>query len=330
MKLGIIGTGTIVHEFLPQIKQIGEVEIVAIQGTRRSQKQLEQLCKEYKVPHAVNDFYELCRLDIDTVYIAVPNFLHFEFCKLALEHGLNVIVEKPATSNIKELDYLAKLAEEKELFLFEAITTLYFKNFKKMQEWLPRIGDVKLVDAQFSQYSRRYDAFKKGEVLPVFDPEKSGGALMDLNLYNLHLVMGLFGEPKKATYFANIERKIDTSGVLVMEYPHFKAVCSAAKDCKGVANAIIQGTKGCIKTTLSPNLIGEVILELNDGTIETYDDGMSCNRVMPEFNAFINAINAKDLSFCQKMLEKSIAVSRVQTKARLNAGIHFPADGDEQ
>lgn len=273
-----------------------------------------------------DDFEELCATGIDTVYIAVPNFLHFDYCRRALENGLNVIVEKPMTSNLAEAKILEKLAKERNLFLFEAITTLYLPNYLKIQEWLPRIGEIKLVESQYSQYSRRYDAFRQGQILPAFDPKKAGGALMDLNLYNLHYVMGLFGMPEKFKYYANIERKIDTSGTLIMQYPTFIAICTAAKDCRGLYGGIIQGTVGCIRSSYPANLIGEVTLELNDGTVEKFDDGSAKARLIPEFSAFIKAINEKDYAFCYEHLSMSLNVSMVQTQARLEAGIEFPAD----
>ena len=52
--------------------------------------------------------------------------------------------------------------------------------------------------------------------MPAFDPAFSGGALMDINIYNIHYVVGLFGKPKNIEYYPNIERGIDTSGVLII------------------------------------------------------------------------------------------------------------------
>ena len=326
MKLGIIGSGIIVQEFLPKLVCMDGLEVIGIQDIKDMIGQVQTLCDKYHIPCATWDFDELCASGIDTVYVAVPNFLHFDYCKKALEKGLNVIVEKPITSNIEEAELLSSIAKEKKVFLFEAVTTLYLPNYLKIKEWLPRIGDIKIVQSQYSQYSRRYDAFKEGQILPVFDPAKSGGALMDLILYNLHYVMGLFGEPVNYKYYANIERDIDTSGILMMEYPTFHAVCIAAKDCKGTYGGIIQGTLGCIKSSYPANLIGEVTLELNDGTIEKYDDGSAKERLIPEFEVFIRTINEKNYEFCYECLNKSLNVSKVQTKARLDAGIIFAAD----
>jgi len=317
MKLGIVGSGMIVQEFLPSLVKLEGLEIVGMQGTKASIGKVEEICIKYGIPNFTDDFDELCEFGIDTVYIAVPNFLHFEFCKKALEKGLNVIVEKPMTTNYKEAEKLSGLAKEKKLFLFEAITTLYFENYKKIKGWIEKIGDVKLVQSQYSQYSSRYDAFKRGEILPVFDLQKAGGALMDLGLYNLHYVV---------KYYANLERNIDTSGVLMMEYENFNAMCVCAKDSEGERIGVIQGSKGKIISEEAPGLVGKVTLKLYDGTTESFDDGFSKDRAVPEFKAFIRAVNENDLEFCYKQLGKSLLVSEVQTKARIEAGIRFPQD----
>ena len=326
MKLGIVGSGLIVQEFLPELVKLDGVKVVGIQGTPKSKEQVKELCAANGVNHAVVSFQELTALDIDTVYIAVPNFLHFLYGKKALEAGLNVIMEKPITSNLTEAEELRRLAQQKGLFLFEAVTTVYFDSFRKIREWLGRIGTVKMVHCNYSQYSRRYDAFRAGETPPVFDPAKSGGVLMDLNLYNIHLVMGLFGKPENAVYYANVERNIDTSGTLVLRYPGFIATCTAAKDCSAPFSIVIEGTDGYITTQCPPNSISEVKLHLNGKTEDTCYDRTAMTRLIPEFRFFIDCINRKDMDSCMERLNESIAVSEVQTKARLACGIVFAAD----
>ena len=65
---------------------------------------------------------------------------------------------------------------------------------------------------------------------------------MDLSLYNLHYVMGLFGKLVEAKYYSNIEKNIDTSGLLVLKYPSFIACCVGVKDSHGMYGGMIQGT----------------------------------------------------------------------------------------
>ena len=231
MRLGIIGSGMIVNDFLEIIPYLDGIELRGIYGRKSSEEKLNKLKNENNIKEIFYDYEELLKSDIDTVYIALPNNLHFEFSKKALEANKNVIVEKPITSNYKEAKILSDLARERKLFIFEAITTEYLPNYLKIKELLPKLGDIKIVQCNYSQYSSRYNSFKEGKVLPAFDPAFSGGALMDINIYNIHYVVGLFGKPKNIEYYPNIERGIDTSGVLMLDYNKFKCVCVGAKDC---------------------------------------------------------------------------------------------------
>ena len=159
---------------------------------------------------------------------------------------------KPLTSTLREGEELAELARKQRLFLYEAITTIYQPDYAALKAQLYRIGTVELVSCNFSQYSSRYEAFRRGKIHPVFDPEKSGGALMDLNLYNLHWMLGLFGTPEQVEYYANMEHGIDTSGVLLLQYPDFQAVILATKDCAAPSRYIIQGTEAIYCRTPLP------------------------------------------------------------------------------
>ena len=146
---------------------------------------------------------------------------------------------------------------------------------------------------------------------------------MDLSIYNIHYVMGLFGRPESISYFPNIERNIDTSGVLVMLYPKFSAVCSAAKDCDGDIGGIIMGTKGFIKSDMKPNVVGNAKLQLRDGTTEVYEESFTDRRMIPEFTQFIRAVKEKDYDFCYANLAKSLEVNEVLGRARIQSGIRF-------
>ena len=161
---------------------------------------------------------------------------------------------------------------------------------------------------------------------PVFDPNCAGGALMDLGVYNVSYIVGLFGEPNQVKYTANIERSIDTSGILTMEYSGFRAVSIAAKDCAAPARYVIQGTKGYILQKSTANFCGGVTFHPNEGKEEHYNLNGGRPRQAAEFEAFARALEGGDQELCTRMQDTSIAVSRVLTVARRNAGIRFPGD----
>ena len=325
MKLGIVGSGKIVQEFLPWLAQSPVVEVAALCSTQRSAAQAKALCEQYGVPLHTTDYEELLKA-VDTVYVALPNLLHTAYTRAALEAGRNVIVEKPLAPCAAEAVQLADLARKKGLFLFEAVTTLYMENYHKLRQLLPRVGPVKLVQCNFSQYSSRYDAFCAGQTAPVFDPQQAGGALMDLAVYNISYIVGLFGEPQQVHYTANIERGIDTSGILTMDYRSFKAVSIAAKDCSAPPRYVIQGTRGYLLQKTTANFCGPLTLHLNDGKEEHFSLNGKRPRCAAEFEAFARAIDAGDQEMCSGMLDTSLAVSRVLTVARQEAGIRFPCD----
>ena len=209
--------------------------------------------------------------------------------------------------------------------LWEAVVTTRQPNFANIRAMLPRVGTVKVVTVNYSQYSSRYDAFREGTVLPAFDPAKAGGALMDLGLYTLTFTLGLFGEPVSAQYLPNVERNIDTSGIALLSYDGFTAVNVCAKDSGAPSYAIIQGTDGYIRMDSAPNACGAVTLHLNDGTEEFVDDRLP---VMweAEFKEFHRQQDEGDFDECRRQLRESLLVNRIQNDIRREAGIRFPTD----
>ena len=325
MKLGIVGSGRIVQEFLPWLASCRAFEVAALCSTQRSADKAAALCAQYGVPLHVTDYGQLLAA-VDVVYIALPNLLHTSYAKAALEAGRHVIVEKPLAPCASEAAVLAALAHRKGCFLFEAVTTQYLENYRKLRQLLPRVGQVKLVQCNFSQYSSRYEGFCAGRTARVFDPQRAGGALRDLGVYNVSYIVGLFGEPQQVHYAANLERGIDTSGILTMDYRSFKAVSIAAKDCAAPPRYVIQGTRGYLLQKSTANFCGPVTLHLNDGREEHFSLNGKRPRCAAEFEVIAHAIATGDQELCSGMLETSLAVSRVLTAARQTAGIKFPCD----
>ena len=326
MKLGIVGTGMIVDCIGPNLASWG-IDVTAIAGTPRSHEKMLELADAWGATGRYDDYHDLVRdPNVDTVYVAVPNFLHYNVTEAALLAGKDVICEKPLASNEVEAQKLAEIAREHQRFLWEAVVTTRQPNYKLVRdELLPRIGDVKIVNVNYSQYSSRYDAFRAGEVLPAFDPAKSGGAIMDIGLYTLTYTIGLFGEPRSAKYHANVERGIDTSGLIVLGYDGFTATNVCAKDSWGAIGATIQGTDGWIKTDTGANFCGPVTFCPNGGEPEVID------RALPvmwegEFREFCRQQDEGDLEECYRQLDQSLLVSRIQNSIRHEAGVIFPAD----
>ena len=118
MRLGIAGAGMIVRGLFSFIHEIEGIELEAIASTEKSIEKVKQMAKENHVKKAYLNYDELLNdEDIEVMYIATPNHLHYQMCKQALEKGKNVICEKPFTSRIEELEELSQLAKEKHLII---------------------------------------------------------------------------------------------------------------------------------------------------------------------------------------------------------------------
>ena len=139
-------------------------------------------------------------------------------------------------------------------------------------------------------------------------------------------IVGLFGEPQQVHYAANVEKGVDTSGILTMDYSSFKAVSIAAKDCSAPPRCVIQGVKGYLLQKSTPNFCGPVTLHPNAGREEHFSLNGKRPRCAAEFESIARAIDAGDQELCASMLDTSLAVSRVLTAARQSAGIKFPCD----
>ena len=320
MKLGILGTGKIVREFLPWLAEHTPFTVQAICSTERSAELAQSLCGQYGVPQHTTNFLELLQW-VDVVYIAVPNLQHVRYARVALEAGKHVIVEKPLAPTAAQTEELVNLARHKKVFLFEAITTQYLENYAKIRELLPRIGTVKLVQCNFSQYSSRYDAFCAGDVQPAFDPACAGGALMDLGVYNVSYIVGLFGEPNQAKYTANMERGIDTSGILLLEYPDFICQCTGAKDCAAPGSVQLIGDAGRI--LIEPGSSNCQKLRLVRPGQEDICSEYSESPWFYEVAEIAMILALKDYDACYAALKKTRQVVTVLEAAREDAQLGF-------
>ena len=314
MKLGIIGSGMIVKDFLSFTHDLPEIKLEAIAA--RNIENLKELQSKYNIKDIYTDI-ELCleNKEVDTIYVAVPNNLHYEVAKKALEAGKNVICEKPFTLKYDEAVELFEIAEAKGLILIEAITNQYQKNYLNIKDNLHNIGDIRLAECNFSQLSSRYEAFKNGVIAPVFDKSKGGGVLGDLNIYNIHFVVGLFGKPNKVHYSPNIVNDVDTSGILLLEYDNFKVVCIAAKDTFNNSYVNIQGDQGIIKVIGPTNEVPNYSIQTKDNFINE-NNNIHSHRMFAEFKKFVEVINNKDFKFMNNQKEHTLNVMYIYEKAK--------------
>lgn len=326
MKISIVGTGKIVEEVLGMLSKefAGKIEVTGILAREKSIERAVDLCEKYAQTGFV--FTDMDRMmeeaEADFVYIANANHVHHQYAKRAIETGHNVIVEKPVAVNRVETEELYDLAVQRCVYCMPAFSLLYMPLFHQLQEMLPQIGTARVVNCNYAQYSSRYDRYLRGEITPVFDPECAGGALMDLNIYNLCFTVALFGPPRVCHYAPNNGwNGIDTSGTILLRYPDFVATLGAAKDSNGLSFGCIQGEKGYIEVKGSVSVMEEFTLHLNGEQPVTFKADMQRHRLSFEFEEFLRLIENRPESklnipyLSRTALEIAIAVD----KAKINS-----------
>lgn len=313
INVAILGTGKIIPEAVAAIQASSKFHVKNIWARPHSHDKAAALAERFNVDNFTTDLGDILNdAAIDFVYVGLINSVHYEYAKKFLEAGKNVIVEKPFTTSAAQAQELIDIALSKRLYLFEAITTLHQPNFIAIRDTIKKIGEVKLVICNYSQYSSRYDAYKRGEVAPAFNPELFGGALMDINIYNLNFVVGLFGLPKNVSYVANRGfNGVDTSGIATLQYDNFIAQCIAAKDSASPSFLSIQGDNGYILSHDAPNELNSFDLAVRGEDIQHFALNKFNHRMVHEFIDFAQIFEQKNYVAVEEYLNISRNVIKV-------------------
>lgn len=190
MNWGIMATGAIAKRFagvLSQMRCEGEV-LLAVAS--RSAQSAQKFATSYNVPHSYASYGELLADEqVEAVYIATPNNLHFENARDCLLAGKHVLCEKPFTLNVSQAQALYALAQEKGLFIMEAFWVRFLPGMLKMREVIAsgEIGQVVHARSDYGFIARGERRDRK------MASALGGGALLDIGIYNLgfmYMVMG--------------------------------------------------------------------------------------------------------------------------------------------
>lgn len=314
INVAILGTGKIIPEAVSALQASKKFHVANIWARPHSRDKAAALAEKFHVDKFTTDLDDIANdPTIDFVYVGLVNSVHHEYAKKFLTARKNVILEKPFTTSAAQAKDLIDVALSKKLYLFEAVTNLHMPNFYALRDALTKIGDVKLALLNYSQYSSRYDAYKNDHtVAPAFDPKCFGGALTDINIYNLNLVVALFGLPKKISYTANRGwNGIDTSGIVTLEYENFLAQCTGAKDSGSPCFLSIQGDGGYIYSTTPPNELTEFELAVRGEPVKKISLNKFDHRMIHEFVEFGEIFERGDYSAVERGLKTSLDVMTV-------------------
>lgn len=115
-KIGIVGLGNIFQKaYAPVLAEHhDQAEFVLISA---NEDKRHDLAKKYNFAETDVNSDEAAELKLDAVMIHSRTDVHYPQVKYFLENGVNVYVDKPLSTKIKEVEELINLAKEKDLIL---------------------------------------------------------------------------------------------------------------------------------------------------------------------------------------------------------------------
>lgn len=193
-KLGIVGLGKmgILHGAL--FNRIPHMELLAVADTSPL---VVKAFRSLLPSVACFTSYEkmISEIPLDALIIATPSSTHVPIALFALEHNLDLFIEKPLSNNLDSAKALCEKARNKHIVSMVGYCLRYMPTFEKAREAVHcrRVGSVKRIEAEMyisdvlsPQTGWRYDPSKSG-----------GGVVIDFTVHILDLLCWFFGRPYK-------------------------------------------------------------------------------------------------------------------------------------
>lgn len=215
IKWGIIAPGGIANAFAKEVIKTKDGILSAVYG--RNEDKTKEFAKMHKIDKYYSDIDEFLKdKDIDAVYIATPHNYHMEYAKKCVLAKKHVLCEKPFSYNYKTGKEIIDIARENNVFIMEALWTLFLPAVNKAKEWIEegKIGKIKLITASFG-FKSEFNAKHR-----LYNPDLAGGALLDLGIYPI-LFSNFIANSYPNEIKANAEftkTNVDESDIINLKY----------------------------------------------------------------------------------------------------------------
>mgnify|MGYP000966772947 CR=1 FL=1 len=242
----VIGTNLITERFLTAAKECPNFRLGTVYS--RSLERGHAFADRWGASDVCDSMDALCNSpSVRAVYVASPNAFHARQAIQLLRAGKNVLCEKPAAPCADDLEKMFLAAKESGALLLEAMRPAFAPSVRMIRENMARLGPIRRIVIPYCQYSSRYDKFKSGIRENAFDPTLCNGALMDIGVYCVNLMILLAGEPKSilaSGYF--LKDSIDAYGSAIAEYDGMSVQLMYSKINNNVSPCEIEGEKGSL------------------------------------------------------------------------------------
>ncbi|RSL33660.1 gfo/Idh/MocA family oxidoreductase [Salibacterium salarium] len=322
IKWGILGPGNIAEKFAKAIiEENGSIYAVGSRNLDRAQT----FAANHNIEKAYGCYADLMKdQDVDVIYISTPHSHHYKYIMECLHQGKHVLCEKAITINGDQLRDIARLAEQKDLVVAEAMTIYHMPLLHKLRNIITsgQIGSLKLIQVSFGSAKEDDDSNR------FFHKELAGGALFDIGSYALSFSrFFLSSSPDDIqTTVKKFRTDVDEqSGIILKNQDDEMAVISLAFRAKMPKRGIISGENGFITVENFPRATTATIQYL-DGQTEVVEAGTTSKGLVYEVEAMNHYISN---GFQAETLPLSMDVLNIMDEVRKQWGIHYPFPYEE-
>ena len=329
MRFGIIGTNWITDKLIDAGKDTEDFQLTAVYS--RNEDTAKAFADKYGVENTFTDLQKMAESNkIDAVYIASPNSFHSEQSILFLKNKKAVLCEKPATSNLRELEEVIKTAEENNTLYMEAMKIPFIPTYSALKENLHKIGKIRRVVAEYCQHSSRYEDYKKGDIKNAFKREFSNGSLMDIGIYPLFFVLSLFDIPESINATGLVlenGKGIDGQGIINMNYKDMDITVFFSKISNSYVPSEIMGEDGSFLIEHISEMDRLYFIDRKNNNEKTdLTLPRKENSMYYELKHFIDLYNKRKIESPVNNFTLMKKVMKIMDEARKKIGVVYPAD----
>ncbi len=310
LRFAVIGTNFISDRFVDAVSKTDGVCVSAVLS--RTMAHADAFADKYGIENRFDNLMGALSLDcFDALYIATPNYTHKEIAIAALKAGKHVLCEKIIADSTADFLEMKAAAQAKGLVLLEAMRPDFDPAYDVLRAAMKKLGKIRRVSFEYDQYSSRYDAFRRGEVLPAFDSAIGNNALADIGIYPLHMALSLFGKPKDVLALPlTLSNGFHAAGSILMHTGDLQTTVSVtySKITSSVTPSVIEGEDGAL--TFAPvNAPTFVTFTPRGGAPEVLYSSDVSNNMIYEVAAFRDMVNGKrDASAFLTVTEETLQV----------------------
>lgn len=318
--VGIIGAGHIALKMASTLAALPRTHRYAIAS--REMRKARRFAKEQGFERAYGSYEEL--MDdpkVDLIYIATPHAFHFEQAKACILKGKPVLCEKAFTANATQAEELLKLAEEKQVFIAEAIWTRYLPMSRTIAELVRNgaVGTPYLLSANLGYAITNRERLVR--------PELAGGALLDVGVYTLNFAAMVFGTEILSTTSTcvKMDNGLDAQDSITLVYPGERmAVLNSSMLARSDRQGIISGDGGHMIIDNINNPQSIKVLDGNYQTVAEYHAPSQVTGFEYEVNACIEALDKGLLQTLDMPHDETLRIMRQMDALRKEWGVCFP------